>query len=188
MKPAMTRAYRRQGGIVARPPADLADWLVDDTSLTQRLRDRTHDDVRVEVIEQSRRRPLRDERRILELAPGEWALVREVVLHCAGRPWVFARTVMPNRTLRGPQRRLAHLGERPLGEALFSDPRARRGPLEVLYLQPGDPLHASIGELTEGQGLWARRSLFWFDDRPLLVGEVFLPGMRRQLRELEGRG
>lgn len=184
----MTRAFRRQGGVAPRPPADLADWLVDDASLTQRLRARTDDDVRVEVVAQSRRRPLRDERRILDLAAGEWALVREVVLHCAGRPWVFARTVMPKRTLRGPQRRLARLGDRPLGEALFSDPRARRGPLEVLALRPGDPLHTTVGPLAEGRVLWARRSLFWFDDRPLLVSEVFLPGMRRHLREFDADG
>ncbi len=188
MNQAMTRPYRRTGGIVVRPPSELTGWLVDEDSLTRRLRDWADGDVRVEVVEQSRRRPFREERRLLGLAPAEWAVVREVVLHCAGRPSVFARTVMPGRTLRGPQRRLARLGDRPLGEALFSDPGAERGPLEVFELRPGERLHAAIGALAEGQHLWGRRSLFWFGDRPLLVSEIFLPAMRRRLEERDRDG
>ncbi len=189
MKLACIRRYRREQGWRARwryrrLPADLASWLLDETSLTRRLRSAANGDFHVEVIAQSRRRPLLDERALLGLSAAEWALVREVWLYCAGRPWVFARTIMPMRTLRGAQRHLAHLGTRPLGEALFTDHHAVRGPLHVLHLRQDDALHAVIGAAaSEDDALWGRRSLFWFDQRPLLVSEIFLPEMRRQLRQ-----
>ena len=42
---------------------------------------------------------------------GEAAIVREVELLCGETPWVFARTLIPATSLRGPARRLAMLGD-----------------------------------------------------------------------------
>lgn len=112
----------------------------------------------------------------------EWqrmALVREVFLECDGTPWVFARTVVPPRTLRGPARRLAHLGERSLGAVLFADPRVTRGEVELARLTPGERLHGRVREHAgrDPGEVWARRSRFDIRGRPLLVTEVFLPAL-----------
>jgi chorismate--pyruvate lyase len=73
------------------------------------------------------------------------------------------------------------IGCRPLGAALFADPRIRRGPIQVARLDARHGLHRRA-EMALGQllpVLWARRSLFMRLGRPLLVNEVFLPGIER---------
>jgi chorismate--pyruvate lyase len=71
------------------------------------------------------------------------------------------------------------LGSQPLGAALFADPSIQRGPLQVAHIAADHPLHRAAGQAShlELPGLWARRSLFCRAERPLLVTEVFLPGI-----------
>src|SRR3569623_650409 len=109
--------------------AEQWDWLLDPGSLTRRLRQRCGGGFRVAVRSPRWGRPLPDERRLLGMAAPERALMREVHLLCGATPWVFARTVMPVSSLRGRQRRLTRLGNRPLGAALFADRSLRRGEL-----------------------------------------------------------
>src|SRR5690606_41784764 len=54
--------------------------------------------------------PWLSEQEVLDLAPGQQVLIREVALICRGEPWVQARTLIPVATLNGPQRRLRNLG------------------------------------------------------------------------------
>lgn len=86
---------------------------------------------------------------------------------------------MPELTLKGARRRFAHLGNRPLGEMLFSDHRIVRGDMEIAHIEPGQELHA----MAAGHGraaIWGRRSIFLINDHPLLVNEIFLPGILGQ--------
>lgn len=166
-------------------PAPMASWLFDAASLTQRLRQVCHGCFQVRVVTQQRLRPLRDERIALGMCDHERALVRMVYLLCDGQPWVFARTVIPLRTLSGAQRRLGHLGNKPLGAMLFADRSMRRSEVEVVRLVPGDRLFKLItagmtapGPVHPGQpsqALWGRRSVFYLQAKPLLVSEIFLP-------------
>jgi chorismate--pyruvate lyase len=105
------------------------------------------------------------------------ALVRDVVLLCDDAPWVFARTLIPVSTLKGPARRLMLLGEKPLGAVLFSDPKVIRGNTLFARLTPGHTLFDVACEHLEHQPerLWGRRTLFYLANRPILVNELFLP-------------
>jgi chorismate--pyruvate lyase len=102
-----------------------------------------------------------------------------VQLLCDERPWVFARSLIPARTLRGRGRRLTQLGTRPLGQVLFTDPGVRRGPVEIARIAVGQRLHqqAFAGLAEPPDAIWGRRSVFWIEERPLLVCEIFLPGL-----------
>ncbi len=104
-------------------------------------------------------------------------IVREVTLNEANRPLVFAHSVLARDALRGPWRMVGRMGHRPLGAALFTDPRIRRYPLHFRCLRRGDELYHRACALLENPptGLWARRSLFVSCGVPLLVTEVFLP-------------
>ncbi|MCC6301695.1 MAG: chorismate lyase [Gammaproteobacteria bacterium] len=160
-----------------RVPAEQLHWLVDAASLTQRLRRLCPHGFRVRLLAQRWQRPAREERRALGLRDHEFALVREVHLACGETPWVFARTVIPAGTLRGELRRFARLGDRPLGELLFSVRGMRREAIEVAEIRPGHALHRA---LTGGRGaatIWGRRSAFTLAGHPLLVGEIFLPSL-----------
>jgi chorismate--pyruvate lyase len=90
---------------------------------------------------------------------------------------VFARTVIPVRTLRGRQRRLARLGTRPLGAALFADPHLKRGEVEIARLAPGDGIYEHAAVQGAADGVWGRRSVFTLKGKPLLVSEFFLPAL-----------
>ena len=160
-------------------PADLTDWLFDAGSLTRRLRRRCPSQLRVQVLRQGWMRADQDEARALQLRLDAWAWIREVQLCCDERHWVFARTGIPARTLRGRGQRLTWLGTRPLGEALFTDPCVRRGPVEVACIVAGQRLHqrAVAGCVEPPETLWGRRSVFRLDRHPLLVCEIFLPDL-----------
>lgn len=162
---------------VNAPPA-LLPWLIDEGSLTARLRLRCPG-LRVQLLAQGPARPDRDERRVIGLPPGTAAICREVLLLCDGVPVVFAHSVLRRQDLDGPWRYLAGLGNRPLGEALFADPRVQRTRLAFRRIGPRHELYAGAvqGLPKPPPALWARRSLFTLRGRPLLVTEVFLPGV-----------
>lgn len=152
-------------------PAEVANWLFDQGSLTKRLRKASSGDFRVELLGQQWARPLRCERRVLGLEDRAVALIRQVRLWCNGRAVVQARTIMPRSTLTGRLRPLGRLGGRPLGERLFRDRTMRRGVMEVARIDPA----RSFFPLTGTGPLWGRRSVFTVSGRPLLVNEFFLP-------------
>jgi len=153
-------------------------WLIDRGSLTDRICARC-DAFRVEVVFQGLRRATRDEHPFFG-ARARQTLVREVYLWCGDVPVVFAHSVAHRSDLRRAWRSLAGLGSRPLGAALFADPRVRRQALRFRELSAHDELTARALARTGKTGrpaLWARRSLFTLDSSPILVTEVFLPGI-----------
>lgn len=162
------------------PPATGArawrGWLSDHGSLTRRLR-AACPAFRVRRLRQGHGRPHGDEGGIMGLRPGQRAVVRDVLLQCGDIPLVFAHTVIPLAGLTGPWAGLARLGNRPLGEALFADPRIQRHPLECRRLDRRHPLFRAARPHLAAvpRHLWARRSRFTLRGHSILVTEVFLP-------------
>jgi len=79
--------------------------------------------------------------------------------------------------LYGAWRAMRGLGNRSLGTLLFTHPLVKRQPLHFKALQSHHALYKSAAAV-QGEApsrLWARRSLFYLQDAPLLVTEVFLP-------------
>ena len=157
-------------------------WLVDKGSLTQRLIDHSDGDFRVSLRRQGWFRPRFSEARLLAQPPGRLAMIREVDLLCHGVPVVFARTVIPASSLMGRSRSLAGLGDRPLGAMLFRDPTTRRERVQYARIRPHQALFASATQnlCQPARELQARRTLFCFRGKPLLVNEIFLPGLFEQ--------
>lgn len=159
-------------------PLSVWNWLVDASSLTRRLQLMCDRQFNVRVLQQAWGRPLASERRVLGIKFGERTVIREVRLMCGDQAWVFARTVIPVRSLRGAQRRLAHLGSKPLGAALFADPYMHRGEVEVARISPKEKLFArAVGSAPYSEAIWGRRSVFWSQGKSLLVSEIFLPAL-----------
>ncbi len=154
-------------------------WLTDRGSLTQRIADRCAD-FRVEVVFQGLRKPTRDEAFLFTDCGRSNVLVREVYLCCGATPVVFAHSVTRPRDVRGAWAALTRLGSRSLGSRLFADPRVYRCPLHQLKLTARHELYR-LATLRLASGLpaalWARRSLFLRHKSPILVTEVFLPGI-----------
>lgn len=169
-----SRCWRR-----GQVPAGLLDWLLDSGSLTDRLKQACPGGFSVRVLDEGWARPRLDELLALDMPLHAVGWVRQVQLLCRGKPWVFARTVVPATTLSGPQRQLAHLGNRPLGAFLFADPGMQRGPVELTCLRDGDAMFGcATGGLKRAPAqIWGRRSVFRVGGKPLLVAEIFLPAV-----------
>lgn len=170
----------RQGWL-AHPhslPRSLRAWLTDQGSLTQRLKSRCAA-FRVDPLATGHARPNADEYALLGMVPGHRAYVREVMLLCNDVPVVFAHSVLPLPGLRGGWNGITRLGNRSLGETLFSGHRIARQPLAYRQLRHGHPLYrAAVRRLAlDSRSLWARRSVFCLNGHPLLVTEVFLPAI-----------
>lgn len=164
--------YLSGGNSVApyRVPRAYRAWLLDSGSLTRRLIQASAGDFRVELLRQGHQHTTALERETLQLPLRNWPFLREVTLLCHNQPWVFARTVIPNSTLRGPARALTHLGTKPLGAVLFNHPGVQRGPIAVYRINAG-----RVSRDFAGEGLiWGRQSIFYLINKPLLVSEYFL--------------
>jgi chorismate--pyruvate lyase len=155
-------------------PAELAAWLTDAGLLTERIRAAAGALPGVRVVEE-RLGFLTGEQQALLEAPAASCFVRQVELVGAGRPWVFAESLVPDHTLElHPW--LAELGDSSLGATLAAIPGVARGPFEFAPLPAAHPLAASaLGRLAAPPDVvWARRSWFALRGRRLLVQEVFL--------------
>lgn len=163
-RPGRAQASR----IMSRP---LRNWLLDRGSLTDRLIAKSEGRFRVEVLRQYRGVARPDEARCLGLDKRQAAWIREVILYGNNTPWVFARSILPEKSLACSLRHLKHLGNKPLGAVLFNDPHMRRSVIEIARFEARD-LPAGISSHA-----WGRRSVFYLRKQPLLVSEVFLPGL-----------
>lgn len=159
-----------------RPPSPLRSWLVERGSLTRRLQGLGR--FRVEPLYQQVARPTAVEAMLLGLPSRRVALIREVLLLVDDQPVVFARSVLPLRSISGANRVLGHLARRSLGAELFRLPRATRRAVWAAPVPPSRMPQAVVGPLTGP--CWGRQSLFIKRGKPLLVAEVFLPGLPRQ--------
>ncbi len=158
--------------LAAEVPAPLRPWLLAEGSLTRLLIAASAGEFRVERVLQEWQRPTLSEARLLQIDPSQYALIREVILWGCGQPWVYARSVIPSRSLRGDLRRLRKLRNSSLGALLFRYPQLQRTPFELAAIDA----RALPEPLRSSKTLWARRSRFAIDDRALIVGEIFLDG------------
>lgn len=173
--------FWKPAGLLSRitPARDIHDWLKTPTSLTAKLKDRCPD-LQVEVLSECFETPLLSEAQKLGLAPDEEVWVRCVVLKCKDTHWVYARTVIPAMGPHNPWQELQKLGNKPLGEVLFEMPSVQRSTFEFskdalshwphLMRRINNPLMAKLPG-------FARRSIFHERGAPLLLTEVFLPGL-----------
>lgn len=161
-----------------RAPRALRGALSDRGSLTRRLKTQ-YADFSVSPVARGLASPFPEESRALHLPPKMLAYVRDVLLIGDGHIRVFAHSVLPRSSLRGSWNGITRLGTRPLGEALFANPRIQRHGLTIRRLDARHPLYRAARRhvgLTRPY-LWARRSVFCLAGRPLLVTEVFLPAI-----------
>jgi chorismate--pyruvate lyase len=158
--------------------AELAPWLRDRGSLTQRIQQRClHFAVR--GVRSGLARIALDESALLGIAPQQLAWSREVFLYADDQPVVFAHSALAREHLRGAWSAVRTLGNKPLGALLFAHPLVERKPLHYQALRITHPLYQRAVRVLRDppHRLWARRSLFYLHDSPLLVTEVFLPGI-----------
>jgi chorismate--pyruvate lyase len=161
--------------LLTRLPDNLCHWLLDQGSLTARLKSHCQH-FRVEVLGQQETVCSAVEANEL-IAVGEPILAREVILYCDDVAQVFARSLLPIASLTGDEQQLANLGTQPLGQVLFNNPSLIRQRIELASFSLETKVVKLARQLTKTnkQRLWGRRSVFMLENKPLMVAEVFLP-------------
>ncbi len=169
-KPSLTthaRWYETKRLPSSKVPRQWQHWLLEPGSLTKRLKGHAGQTFSVKIIGEYWGKPTRSEARLLGVRAKQHVYIREVELWGLGCCWVKARTLIPASSFVGSLSSLRSIGNKPLGERLFSNPRVTRGPIEVAQLVDGNT------------AVWARRSVFSLRNQPLLVNEVFMPSLLR---------
>ena len=154
-------------------------WLLEQGSLTKRLKAHAKK-FGVQALLQGRCKLSADEAYLLGLVQYQNDLHREVMLMDGNQALVFARSVLPVKSLHGDWQGLGRLGNQPLGAALFSNPRVARTPLQFRKIGQHHALYRRAASYLAQlpTALWARRSIFKLSTgRQILVTEVFLPSV-----------
>jgi chorismate lyase len=155
----------------------LYGWLTDSGSLTSRLRAACGPGFRLELLGEATEVLPGD---AVSLLDGSEVRARRVRMFCGDGLCVCATTLIPAATLDG-EPWLASLGDRPLGDALLERGGIQRAPFEFCRASPAHPLFspALAGTEIRPAWVWARRSRFRLVAGPLLIYEMFLPGLTR---------
>ncbi|QCZ92019.1 chorismate--pyruvate lyase family protein [Salinimonas iocasae] len=154
---------------VVIPSSTLQHWLLDTGSLTERLQE-CCDTFSLRRLGQGAVPLYPNEKRWLPEAPVQQWQAREVILEGDSKPWVFARSVLPQSLVDGE---LANLGAQPLGKRLFNDSRFVRSDFELCQVPAA--VFAVDNTISDRQILWGRRSRFHLGDDYIIVAEIFLP-------------
>jgi chorismate--pyruvate lyase len=174
--PRASSWFRPSELAVRRLDPAITSWLLDQDSLTRRLQNRCQGQFSVRVLSQQWVRPEIEESRLLGLPLRQKSLLRQVQLVCDNRVLVYARSIIPLKTLRGRHRRLRYLGNKPLGGYLFANPTLSRNQQRLATIHSKDPLFAiALADNKNCTQIWGRRSLFTINGKSLLVSEFFLP-------------
>ncbi len=155
-------------------PENIKSWVYEPGSLTQRLRDYYGNKVAVTVLAQYWHMPFLSESRQLRLSAHRYVLIREVLMHANGKPLLLARTTIPQKTIKVAHRNLAHLGNRPLGEVIFSYPDLERVAMDITHIQPDAWTPQILSMVDMNPPAWGRRTVYAIQQRTMLVSEFFL--------------
>lgn len=152
-------------------PPKLFAWLSDSGSFMQRLKRHGVENAQIRILKEGWSFGGSLERTILSLPFLTFTWVREVVIYSDDTTWMFARTVIPRKTLTGKERELRYLKTRSLGSLLFSYSDLVRSEFSYFQVDPDKEWNIKCMK----DGVWGRRSLFTFSGKSLLLTEVFSP-------------
>lgn len=165
---------------VAARPAGLWPLIAETGSLTERLRERSGGLFQVQVLAQGHASLQEEDTALLGAKPDEAGYVRQVYLCGRAQPWVYARSLVAGAA----DHWLKQLGERPLGDQVFSRADASRSHIEAARLDQHHALYKeAVAHLPPAQRehstgeLWARRSLLTVEGVHILIYECFLPDL-----------
>lgn len=176
--PSLPLQWQSENKIKRKLPLVWIPWLLHRDSLTARLRQHCQT-FSVRVLSQSWQEPRFDEAKILGISRRQLILVREVELLCDNKICIAARSLIPQKTLRGKGWQLRRLKNKPLIEVLAKDPLLKRSDFEIVPLPTEHSDYQRIANHINSlsEKVWQRRSLFYFYGQPVLVSEIFLPGV-----------
>lgn len=165
---------------------DFRDIFFDAGSMTKKIKKLSSDQMSIVVLNHSWQKPHESERTLLP-CEDVWGIGREVVLNGINQPWIYARSFFPTAVVKAHGQQFAGLGQRPLGEILFSDPKVSRSDFSIACLLPGHREYQKAADALKlsPEFMWARRSQFYLPSGVIVLLEVFSPLMEKYVAESE---
>ena len=152
-------------------------------SLTRYIQQQCNGNFNIEIKSESWQFPMSDEAQLIKTGNREHTFIRESWLKCDDKTLVYARTIIPRKTLTGKYKKLTTLGNKPLGEILFTDKTSYRSGMRYAKVSKDCALYSQVFNTNNVNSiLWARQSLFFIKNKPLLIIEVFLPEIKKCIR------
>lgn len=149
-------------------PAEAWALLSDTSSLTARLRQLAQNNFSFRLLFANWGHANPIERHALNLAPEERTWIRCIEHRYRDCVWVSGRAIFPEKTVQATQEKISGLGIQSLGDVIFKDPSLKRDPFSFCLLTEDNVDYPA-------PNLWARRSIMYYQQNPILITEVFRP-------------
>jgi len=145
-------------------------------SLTEHLRQVTQHQIQHHLLCANWNHATAAERQALSLDETERTWVRRIEWRFQNALWVHARAVFPESTIQVTEATISGLGVQSLGEVIFKDPGLRRSPFTFSMLSKDSTLYSVTPTIIDSSdSVWARQSILYYKDHPLLITEIFVP-------------
>ncbi len=152
----------------------LPDWMMQADSMTATMKLKFGKNFYLKLLSQSKQYLTTSEASLLKMPVSQPVMVRVVEMGGV-KPCLWGRAILTEKLLSGETAKpLLQLGEKPLGEVLFQDPTLVRTEFEIAKIFPDQAEARWIQAYSVHWPVTARRSLFYFFKKPLLLTEVFL--------------
>jgi len=148
-------------------PSECAEFLLNPGSMTDQLR-KLKPSFGLKVLKEGYEAPTQSEQQLLAMKD-KIAFVRESELYSDDGVWMYGRSIFPPSTLSGNEQVFTALGNRSMGDILFNDSRVRRSAFEFATLHHQGCLY------------WIRRSIFFVEEKKILLTEFFMPALIKEL-------
>ncbi len=140
----------------------IKSWLLEEGPITSRIK--STESFKLSLIKDQIEKVNTIETSFLGKEIGQ-VKIREVILYGDEQPRVFARSIIPVKTIQDGFSKLGELGTKPLGDILFEREVFKK--IEVVY-----------AKFTNSENIfWGRKSKYLVKNLPLSVMEVFLIGL-----------
>ncbi|MEI6068828.1 MAG: chorismate lyase [Methylococcaceae bacterium] len=81
------------------------------------------------------------------------------LLHASDKPLILRRTIIPAATVKTAKSNLSRLGNRPLGEIIFSYPKLERIAMDITLINPSLWTPSAFAEADIKHPIWSRRTV-----------------------------
>ena len=109
---------------------------------------------------------------------------RDVLLCVQQKPWIFARTIIPQPLLLELPFKVCNLGIKPLGEQLFNHPQIKHTHLKFTHITKvvQEKLIAPEHYINQTPRIWGRSRGFMYQKQNFSIFEFFLDNAQKALR------
>ncbi len=139
--------------------SNIKSWLLEKGPITNRIKSKHRFELK--LLRDRAGKVIKSDKSFLDNIDGE-IRIREVLLFADENPKVFARSLIPEKTIKNGLKKLGELNKKPLGDILFERDIFKKD--EIVFSVFSD----------DKKKYWGRKIKYYVKKYPLSVMEIFL--------------